>query len=331
MTSLDKRSLFIRAPLGAPLSLQHKELVQRGVDLTNHELTVLLALDDTTAGGGWEQMQHLVAEIYAAAAGRALQIQSMAAVDVVPLDFCAYTADDLRPFMSRPPDYLPGDRDAFTQWWIGPELVESEDPGREYWQPLPASGKEYSSSPQLLWRHTRTLAPWRSFPHVAVGGTFDHLHAGHKILLTATALAATKRIVCGISTDALLQKKKHRELLEPYRQRELNVLLFLRKIRKDLIVELVPISDPYGPTASDPSIGALVVSQETLGGSSALNVRRSENGLLPMCLLPVDLLAASDAADAMVSQVDTGLKISSTAIRAALAKRQQQREFCPPH
>jgi hypothetical protein len=35
--------------------------------------------------------------------------------------------------------------------------------------------------------------------HVAVGGTFDHLHAGHKILLTMTAWITRKRLVCGVT------------------------------------------------------------------------------------------------------------------------------------
>jgi hypothetical protein len=39
----------------------------------------------------------------------------------------------------------------------------------------------------------------RQFEQVAVGGTFDHMHAGHKILLTMTALIASKRLYCGIT------------------------------------------------------------------------------------------------------------------------------------
>jgi hypothetical protein len=39
----------------------------------------------------------------------------------------------------------------------------------------------------------------RIFNRVAVGGTFDHLHAGHKILLTMTALLSTKSMVVGVT------------------------------------------------------------------------------------------------------------------------------------
>ncbi|KAJ2234556.1 hypothetical protein H4R99_005256 [Coemansia sp. RSA 1722] len=116
-------------------------------------------------------------------------------------------------------------------------------------------------------------------------------------------------------------QKRYKEYLEPYRKRELNVLLFLRKIRKDIIVELTPISDPYGPTATDPTIEALVVSRETLAGSDALDVRRRETGFRPMHLLSADLITLVDNADSSCNDL---LKISSTAIRAELAKQQMQ-------
>jgi len=37
------------------------------------------------------------------------------------------------------------------------------------------------------------------YENVVLGGTFDHLHAGHKILLSMTAWIASKRVVCGVT------------------------------------------------------------------------------------------------------------------------------------
>ena len=37
------------------------------------------------------------------------------------------------------------------------------------------------------------------FPVVALGGTFDHLHAGHKILLSMGAWLAREKLIVGIT------------------------------------------------------------------------------------------------------------------------------------
>ena len=46
------------------------------------------------------------------------------------------------------------------------------------------------------------------FEHVAVGGTFDRLHAGHRTLLAATALVATAKIYIGITSEPIAQPNK---------------------------------------------------------------------------------------------------------------------------
>lgn len=37
------------------------------------------------------------------------------------------------------------------------------------------------------------------FPVVALGGTFDHLHAGHKILLSMAAWIASEKLIVGVT------------------------------------------------------------------------------------------------------------------------------------
>lgn len=56
---------------------------------------------------------------------------------------------------------------------------------------LPASGSAEPKSPRL------GLLP--SYDVVALGGTFDHLHAGHKILLSMSAWIASKKVIVGIT------------------------------------------------------------------------------------------------------------------------------------
>lgn len=76
---------------------------------------------------------------------------------------------------------------------------------------------------------------------VIVGGTFDHLHIGHKLLLTATALALDQRraeqlereprsLVVGITGDEMLVNKKFAEYLESWEERWQKTATFLRAI-----------------------------------------------------------------------------------------------------
>ena len=57
-------------------------------------------------------------------------------------------------------------------------------------------------------------APAPMCSHVCVGGTFDYLHVGHKLLLSLAAYCASERLVCGVSDAPLLQKKTLRELMQ---------------------------------------------------------------------------------------------------------------------
>ncbi|WFD33211.1 Elongator subunit elp2 [Malassezia cuniculi] len=148
----------------------------------------------------------------------------------------------------------------------------------------------------------------------AVGGTFDHLHIGHKLLLTTAALCASKRLVIGVTDTALLAKKKHARYVESIERRMAAVRSFVRAIRApfgEIALDVVPISDVAGPAGTDAEISLLVLTEETAAGATAIAGVRSDNGVPPLAVYTVGLVQDDSEAS----------KVGSTAIRGWLETR----------
>ena len=205
------------------------------------------------------------------------------------------------------------------------------------------------------------VSSWSSHRSVAVGGTFDHLHAGHRLLLTMTALVldpveesdpSKKRfLTIGITGDDLLANKKYPEELEAWGERQGSVKRFLleflsslslknmlknseiitnpqvrgREIHDEfwsgLQVRYKEIFDPFGPTITDPTITALIISGETRAGGKAVNDKRAEKAWQLLEIFEVDVLDATEVKD---EQSKTGFesKISSTEIRSRIRQKE---------
>ncbi|TDH69453.1 hypothetical protein CCR75_004397 [Bremia lactucae] len=114
---------------------------------------------------------------------------------------------------------------------------------------------------------------------VLLGGTFDHLHTGHKKLLSLAVSICAHRLLVGITADSMLTNKSHAELLEPMETRARAVREYLFFLNPHIVAEIVPISDPYGPAIVIPESAAMVVSTETLAGAAKINRIRREHKL----------------------------------------------------
>jgi hypothetical protein len=79
--------------------------------------------------------------------------------------------------------------------------------------------------------------PPGSFENIVLGGTFDRLHKGHKLLLAMSCLAATKRLLIGVSHGALLENKTLEEMITPFSQRRERLSQYLRRIRPSVRYE----------------------------------------------------------------------------------------------
>lgn len=169
------------------------------------------------------------------------------------------------------------------------------------------------------------------------GGTFDHLHIGHKLLLTMTAFMLDRvpeevqdkkgYITIGITAEDLLKKKKYAEFLESWSDRQKAVHRYLKGVMcfdgpgetiedtkerhnpgpNGHVVEVefpgniammyTEIWDPFGPSITDEEISALIVSEETRKGGQEVNVKRKEIGFSPLEVFEVDVLDSEEIGD----------------------------------
>ena len=116
----------------------------------------------------------------------------------------------------------------------------------------------------------------------------------------------------------MLESKKHRELIASTQDRIENVKEFLHTVRRGLEYIVVPITDPYGPTITEPSVQALVVSKETEKGGDACNTERAKRDFPPLAIRTIDVISSDSTA--VDGQDMSALKISSTWIREYIAQ-----------
>lgn len=135
---------------------------------------------------------------------------------------------------------------------------------------------------------------------IAVGGTFDPLHEGHKFLLAKAAeLSRGGELLVGLTSSEMARNKPHD--VADYSQRFEAVLGFFRS--QGIEPTIVRLDDPYGPTIKE-DFDFIVVSPETHPVALKINSIRIENGLEPLKVVLVDYVLADD-----------GLPISSTRIK----------------
>lgn len=220
---------------------------------------------------------------------------------------------------------------------------------------VPGGLTVHQSSPQNAFHES----PSHRHRFVAVGGTFDHLHAGHKLLLTMTALVLDLRsiegacLTIGITGDELLKNKKFKEELEDFSERQLAVQTFLlgvlglvslkhtldktqhvksssphgrevhNTLKSGLTIKYVEIFDPCGPTITDKTITALILSAESRGGGQVVNNKRREQAWSALEIFEVDVLDVGDADGDSRDQANNEFqsKISSTDIRRRMHEK----------
>ncbi len=139
---------------------------------------------------------------------------------------------------------------------------------------------------------------------VACGGTFDHLHRGHKDFLNFVLELADKAII-GLTSDLYVQVFKKGQGIESFEVRKKELLNYIDSIGKTGNTEIVSIDDHFGPAVTQKyNFDCLTVTDATDKNVMLLNKMRRESGLKT---LPVEVFRHTVAQD--------GKTITSTRIR----------------
>ncbi|XP_012059274.1 PREDICTED: bifunctional coenzyme A synthase [Atta cephalotes] len=134
----------------------------------------------------------------------------------------------------------------------------------------------------------------KTYKNVILGGTFDRLHNGHKILLSEAALRCTEKLTVGVTDINMITGKVLWELIQPCTQRIIKVEDFLEDVDSSISYNVVPINDIYGPTKEDPTLEMIVVSEETKHGGDKINELRLQKDLNKLDIHVVELADDED-------------------------------------
>ena len=137
------------------------------------------------------------------------------------------------------------------------------------------------------------------YKKVAVGGTFDKFHYGHRRLLDK-AFEIGEHVEIGVTSDAFASSKGD---IDSCSVRMANLNEFLSKDHDNFHIS--SLDDAYGPTVVDGSFDAIVVSEETEPTAVEINKIRKSKGMSELDIIVISFVLAKDK-----------IPISSTRIRA---------------
>lgn len=126
-----------------------------------------------------------------------------------------------------------------------------------------------------------------------MGGTFDHLHRGHKKLLLK-AFKVGERVIIGLTTEKMLKNKILEDGILSFEKRKKELENFLKERGLLDRCKIFPLDNIYGPTIIDKNIEGLVVSEETFGRALEINKIRVSKGMSPLIIFVIPLLLAEN-------------------------------------
>lgn len=130
------------------------------------------------------------------------------------------------------------------------------------------------------------------YEKVAVGGTFDYLHDGHKAIISK-AFEVGQNVQIGIVSDKM-ELEKDSAGIQSLEKRCEKLKDFLKERNWLDRAEFKKLNDRLGPAVDDEDLEAIVVSAETRPNANRINDLRSERQLTPIEIVQIPFVLADD-------------------------------------
>ena len=153
------------------------------------------------------------------------------------------------------------------------------------------------------------------FEYGCLGGTFDRLHGGHKLLLKV-AFKLAKKVLIGITTDALAKAGKEiPQLIWSYDKRVEDVMEYLHSLGvTDDRIDIRALSRATQYADEIPELGVIVLSPETYGRLLEINAIRRKTKLNELIAIAIPYF-----------RDESGRIVSSQTFRELELKLQQEK------
>ena len=136
---------------------------------------------------------------------------------------------------------------------------------------------------------------------VVIGGTFDVLHKGHRLLLDRSF--ALGKVFIGLTSDKMVRKTKERKI-RPFEERKRKLCSFIRKTYK-AEPEIIKIEDIFGPTLKE-DFDYIVVSPETFKTAILINGIRKKQKKNPIKIVKIKFVLAEDGKPISATRISRG-------------------------
>ncbi|MFW9813222.1 MAG: pantetheine-phosphate adenylyltransferase [Candidatus Thorarchaeota archaeon] len=145
------------------------------------------------------------------------------------------------------------------------------------------------------------------YKKVVFAGTFDHLHEGHKHIIR-TAFKLSKTVALGLTTDAMLQYKSDRHLIQSYAERYAELEKFIQFEFDPERFSIFPIETTEGGADKMKDLEALIVSDEigVVQNAFDINQMRIDNGLRRFHIIVIPRVRTMDGRPLSSSRIRRG-------------------------